>query len=100
MPTLTVTTVKIVCATCGKKSCSGEQWEFISLVEYPNDYFFKSPGKPVNMSTLPKHWRRITCNHVSGRAKFLKGKKIGDEVTLQYPNWSCPTIAVVRKIED
>jgi hypothetical protein len=100
LPTKTVTTVTTVCVTCGKKSCSGEQWEFISLTQHPNDYFFKSPGKPVDMSTLPKRWPRIICNHSSGRAKFLKGHKVGDEVTLRYQNWSCPTIAVVRKIED
>lgn len=95
MPTKTQIITTTVCTTCGKKSCSGERWEFISVTEYPGDYFFKGPGKAV-----PKHWRRVVCNHVSGRAKFLKGHKVGDEVTLHYQNWSTPSICVLRKIED
>ena len=100
MPTKTVTITTTVCTTCGKKSCTGERWEFIAVTEHPGDYFFKSPGKPRDMSTFPPHWERVTCNLRSGRAKFLKGKKVGDEVTLHYQNWATPSICVVRKIED
>lgn len=97
MPLKTITTT--VCATCGMKSCTGELWEFVAVTEYPGDYFFKGPGKVKNLSNRPPRFH-VVCNLRSGRAKFLKGKKIGDEVTLRYQNWATPSICVVRKIED
>lgn len=101
MPTITTTVTTTVCTTCGKKSCTGERWEFIAITEYPGDYFFKGTGKVVDLTTLPQgSWFPVMCTGRSGRAKFLKGKKVGDEVTLNYQNMATPSICVVRKIED
>ena len=97
MPTKTITTT--VCTTCGKKSCDGGLWLKIRIVEYPGDYQFKGPGTDVDLRTIPKE-NMSRCTLGTGRAKFLKGKKVGDEVSLDYRNWATPAKVVVRKIED
>jgi hypothetical protein len=42
---------------------------------------------------------RFTCT-LKGCKKELKGKKVGDAVTVEYMNWVDPSQVTWRKIED
>jgi len=89
MPTVVVT--KTVCAFCYKSSCDGGLWRFVRCVE-------DEAGE-----SDPKTWpveNQTTCTLKSRRAKFLKGKKVGDTVELRYSNWSPPATVWVSKIKD
>ncbi len=90
MPRKQVT--KTVCTTCGKTSCDGGIWKWVSIHE---------SGVPVPMTTIPVENTRCCTLHLGqGHRKSLAGKAVGDEVDLDYPNWVRPAVLRVQKIED
>ena len=86
MPTKQIT----VCATCGKVSCDGGLWKWVSLQE---------SGSPVDLTTRVLE-NQVHCTLWYGHQKALRGKAVDAEVDLSYPNWVRPAILRVRKIED
>jgi len=88
MPTKQIT----VCAHCGKISCDGGMWVYVRVVEGDKD---------CGLSGVHKENRGPKCSLDLGlrQYKHLKGKQVGDEVTLFYPNWVRPAHLTVRKVE-
>lgn len=82
-----------VCAECEGKTCDGAMWLWVGITEN---------GKAVNMNTIPEENKGPKCSSSVGRAKTkaLKGKAIGDEVTLFFPNWVTPAYLTLRKVAD
>lgn len=103
MPTKTIT----VCERCGKKSCDGAIWRYVKIVEYERDKNFPYKkvltGKEVeaDMSKIPEeNMEGCTLQYGVSRRKFLKGKKVGDEVRLEFMNWEQPSWVIMRKVQD
>jgi len=89
MPTVTI--IKVVCAFCKKTSCDGGLWRYVRCVE--------DTGGVSDPKTWPVE-NQTACTLRTGRAKFLKGKKVGDVVELHYSNWSLPATVWVEKIKE
>lgn len=103
MPSKTIT----VCARCGKKTCDGAIWRYVKIVEYERDknfkYMIKFTGNEVevDLSSIPEeNMEGCTLDYGVSRRKFLKGKKVGDEVRLEFKNWARPSWVIVRKVQD
>ena len=102
MPTKTIT----VCTTCGKKTCDGSRWQVVTITGWNTTTFhpqgqrtFEGPSENIDPAKLPAS-ARVTCPSELRHVKELKGKKLGDEVTLEYIRGLRPYTHVVRKIED
>lgn len=89
MPTRTVT----VCAACGKPTCDGAMWVWVALR--------RKDGRVVDLHTIPEENRGPDCSAQYGRANqpLLREKRVGDEVTLSFPNWTPPSLLTLRKVE-
>ncbi len=91
---------KTLCPRCRRKSCSGELWEYVSITEYPTDPEVILPAVAVDM-TKEGNELYICQGSAQYQRENLEGDfAVGDEVTLHFPNWTPPSIAIVRKIED
>jgi hypothetical protein len=103
MPTITTT----VCARCGKKTCDGAIWRYVKIVEYcyttDSSYrrTFTGKEKEIDLSTIPEeNMEGCTLDYGVTRRKFLKGKKVGDEVRLEFHNWANPSWVIMKKVQD
>ena len=101
MPTKTI----IVCSNCNKEQCDGSIWKKIKVVEYEQrkvrEYFQEPTGIEIEIDLSNRSEESlINCSLGTGRYKFLKNKKLGDEVRLEYDNWVTPAWVLVKKIED
>jgi hypothetical protein len=104
MPKITIK----ACANCGKKSCDGAIWRYIKIVEYcftstPPSYIYQFTGeeKEIDLKTIPEeNMNNCSLSFGSDRMKLLKNKKVGDEVRLEFRNWSRPSWVIVKKIEE
>jgi len=93
MPTKQVT----VCASCESPKCDGAMWIWVRITGN------EDPDVGVDMANIPDENKGPKCSHSfrgNGRINRLKDKKVGDEVTLDYPNWHPPSRLTVRKVED
>jgi hypothetical protein len=105
MPTITVTTT--ICPKCGKKTCDGAIWRYVKIVEYERElnfpYRIVYTGREVEVDlskTPEENMEGCTLQYGVSRRKFLKGKKVGDEVRIEFKNWARPSWVIMRKMED
>jgi hypothetical protein len=90
MPTKTIT----VCANCEKVSCDGSIWRKIKITNIKDN-------TEQDMSKIPEeNLENCSLGHGISRLKYLKNKKVGDEVELTFNNWVDKAKVIVKKIID
>ena len=104
MPLITTT----VCSLCGKKTCDGGIWRYVRMVRFGiirNSWggIESYTGNDIDVDLTKFNVERMeNCTLYWGvrNRKLLKGRKVGDEVRLEFKNWSEPTWVIMKKIED